>query len=688
VHACGTRMAADQREMIWHCFLSQDWRDDSQSDRRMRVARLHEELQNRGLHVWCDAEGIAVRSDEHVANALKTAVDRSHCTLIFISKKYIRKVGEEGSIDKIVLDHARATKCSNMIPVIMEPSISKDPAPYLDKLGFRSMIQVLIDLSSDDDAEFERNIEELAITIHRMADTTRQFGCLTRSQAARAVSRSDGISPGGAMHPLTYHEQDLHTEAKMQSRAESKRPMAPPLASPRSFDRSVCSPKTSGLDGSASSAILGDTDPGDDPRRGTRSSRWRRFSWWSQPSATPSSRKPKPSPKATAQPAPTDSLTVHELRTVLPPSLPSRSRSLITLRFERHGDRVKDHWPDFDIEKFKKKLAHNLQWELEGLHFDDVDVIVTDVSNGALPTVTLRESSVRATTAHCDMRVGLHVTVHPAVKDMYSQAQRGHSAATGRSPVLLQNPHYCAYSSSTSSSDTSTNASPGHSRKESDGGSSSKLSPTTEMYKQLKSEIDHVLRSGLFPWKIEPDSIVLCQEFTGSKVLELSMLTPLAVMTLQLAKLGKLNDCVDNYNFSWCTLNGLHGGSELDGNEEELEGLWLEGLQHIEGADHRASFGRRSSARLREQMEAEGAMQPREDSLREQGESGAAASSTMPTDDVASQSAQSGISHPQSDISKATTQPVTQPVRSKPQSRSVTTSKSNKVPRTSSSPQS
>ena len=73
----------------YHVFLAHDWGNDEQGrNNHMRVARVNWYLKERGLLTWFDEE----RLHGDIEEAMCDGIDRAAVTLVFLTKRYARKV--------------------------------------------------------------------------------------------------------------------------------------------------------------------------------------------------------------------------------------------------------------------------------------------------------------------------------------------------------------------------------------------------------------------------------------------------------------------------------------------------------------------------------------------------------------------------------------------------------------------
>ena len=97
-------------------FLTHDWGEDREN--HYRVAAINEELKRRGLITWFDDE----RMEGNIHGKMTSGIDSSACVVVFITQRYIRKVGgtNEGDNCKLEFGYASNRKTAvKMLPVVM-----------------------------------------------------------------------------------------------------------------------------------------------------------------------------------------------------------------------------------------------------------------------------------------------------------------------------------------------------------------------------------------------------------------------------------------------------------------------------------------------------------------------------------------------------------------------------------------
>ncbi len=98
-----------------------------------------------------------------------SAIDDSACVAVFITSRYISKVGGDNENDNCKLEFGYAMqKCtpSHMIPVVMEPSV-RSTSKWKGQVGMALGRILHVDLSSDDERDFNKGVASLESEIRR-----------------------------------------------------------------------------------------------------------------------------------------------------------------------------------------------------------------------------------------------------------------------------------------------------------------------------------------------------------------------------------------------------------------------------------------------------------------------------------------------------------------------------------------
>lgn len=117
VTVSGLRKAIEKRRDV---FLTHDWGPDSANHRR--VSLVNKALLNKGLSTWFDEE----QMKGNVQMEMTNGIDNSSCILVFVTTRYMNKVGGTDANDNCQLEFqyaARRKTPALMIPVVMDPEM-------------------------------------------------------------------------------------------------------------------------------------------------------------------------------------------------------------------------------------------------------------------------------------------------------------------------------------------------------------------------------------------------------------------------------------------------------------------------------------------------------------------------------------------------------------------------------------
>ena len=154
-----------------HAFLTHDWGVDSEGrDNHARVVRVGRALERHGLRVWLDEE--QMRGD--INKKMADGIEGSACMVCFITRRYIEKAsgdGPAGANDncKFEFDHGLRRKgVERTVAVVMEANC-RNPRDWKGVVGGKLGGLLYLDLSSDDESDFDSNVARLAAEIAKIA---------------------------------------------------------------------------------------------------------------------------------------------------------------------------------------------------------------------------------------------------------------------------------------------------------------------------------------------------------------------------------------------------------------------------------------------------------------------------------------------------------------------------------------
>eukprot|EP00440_Ansanella_granifera_P015043 gb/GFBE01016352.1/.p1 GENE.gb/GFBE01016352.1/~~gb/GFBE01016352.1/.p1 ORF type:complete len:832 (+),score=114.44 gb/GFBE01016352.1/:1-2496(+) len=118
------RFSGAEENSGYHCFISHNWGKDSRGrDNHLRVLQIARALQRHGLQVFL--EDWEAHNYNSADEAMVDGMRRSAVALVFVTKTYIDKI-EDGKIDDdCVAQFNLAKRAPSIIPVVMEPELTK-----------------------------------------------------------------------------------------------------------------------------------------------------------------------------------------------------------------------------------------------------------------------------------------------------------------------------------------------------------------------------------------------------------------------------------------------------------------------------------------------------------------------------------------------------------------------------------
>jgi hypothetical protein len=110
--------------MLYNAFLTHDWgKDELGRDNHQTVTRVNTALKSRGVVTWFDSE----RMEGHIRDKMVAGIDASACVVVFITQRYMAKVGGQDHKDncKLEFNYATDVKAGRMLAVPMEPRVAR-----------------------------------------------------------------------------------------------------------------------------------------------------------------------------------------------------------------------------------------------------------------------------------------------------------------------------------------------------------------------------------------------------------------------------------------------------------------------------------------------------------------------------------------------------------------------------------
>ncbi|ETV87978.1 hypothetical protein H257_01374 [Aphanomyces astaci] len=152
-------------------FLTHDWGSDGGTHTKVSV--VNHLLQARGITTWFDQE----KMEGNVKKQMIHGIDNARVIVVFVTQRYIAKVGGPNAEDNCQLEFnyaARRKTASRMIPVLIDPTPAlKNPASWNGEVGFVLGGHLYLDLSGtfDDDHLLASKVDELVAKIVSIGGT-------------------------------------------------------------------------------------------------------------------------------------------------------------------------------------------------------------------------------------------------------------------------------------------------------------------------------------------------------------------------------------------------------------------------------------------------------------------------------------------------------------------------------------
>ncbi|KAF0690264.1 Aste57867_18338 [Aphanomyces stellatus] len=195
-------------------FLTHDWGTDGSTHKK--VSTINKLLQARGMTTWFDEE----KMEGSVKKQMVRGIDNARVIVVFVTQRYIDKVGGDNAEDNCQLEFnyaARRKTASRMIPVLIDPSPSlKNPATWSGEVGFVLGGHLYLDMTTafDDEQLMAARVDELVAKIIAIAGTpiAHRFG-MTRRESGSTRPMAIGVvaSPRPALALGTLTKEEVAT---------------------------------------------------------------------------------------------------------------------------------------------------------------------------------------------------------------------------------------------------------------------------------------------------------------------------------------------------------------------------------------------------------------------------------------------------------------------------------------------
>jgi hypothetical protein len=149
-------------------FLTHDWGMELGMDNHARVSKVNEALKRRGLKTWFDSE----KMEGNVKKKMVSGIENANCIVVFVTKRYMEKVGGDNAEDNCQLEFcyaARRKTGRRMVPVVMEARM-RNTLSWTGEVGMVLGGSLYVDLASEE--SFEARMDELASRVISITGTT------------------------------------------------------------------------------------------------------------------------------------------------------------------------------------------------------------------------------------------------------------------------------------------------------------------------------------------------------------------------------------------------------------------------------------------------------------------------------------------------------------------------------------
>ncbi|CAK4121066.1 unnamed protein product [Aphanomyces euteiches] len=142
-------------------FLTHDWGTDASTHKQVSI--VNGLLKDKGITTWFDEE----KMEGNVKKQMIRGIDNTRAIVVFVTQRYIDKVGGNNAEDNCQLEfnYASRRKTANkMIPVLIDPDPDlKNPSSWTGEVGFVLGGHLYLDMSEafDDEDLMATRIEEL-----------------------------------------------------------------------------------------------------------------------------------------------------------------------------------------------------------------------------------------------------------------------------------------------------------------------------------------------------------------------------------------------------------------------------------------------------------------------------------------------------------------------------------------------
>ena len=152
---------------VTHAFFTYDWSINEDGSNNHEICKMiAANLKAKGLIIWFDED--EMHGD--IRQAVADGIDNTSCVVVFITKRYVEKVGSGNTSDNCCFEF----KCAHrkfLLAVVMEDRMMENPASWMGIVGGAVGGNVFINMTEHKNpAVFEAKCDELASRIRQITD--------------------------------------------------------------------------------------------------------------------------------------------------------------------------------------------------------------------------------------------------------------------------------------------------------------------------------------------------------------------------------------------------------------------------------------------------------------------------------------------------------------------------------------
>ena len=151
-------------KLKYDVFLTHDWgAPGTNNANHLRVIDIFKQLEKKHIKCWLDHE----RMENNVHETMIEGIDASNAVVVFITPRYIEKVGGTNKGDNCKLEFkyaARVKTSAKMLGVVMDGTV-RNPQGWKGPVGFILGGDIYVDCVSEDESAMVTQTEDLSSRI-------------------------------------------------------------------------------------------------------------------------------------------------------------------------------------------------------------------------------------------------------------------------------------------------------------------------------------------------------------------------------------------------------------------------------------------------------------------------------------------------------------------------------------------